>query len=101
MLVQSDQGTRQGTSLPNLEAQTKGLVSPRAWFGPPPGQGSQLTTLKTASQETQKELLGISVAHPTALITVALDCRTQPVALHLQSPLSDHVCPGSLACRSV
>lgn len=101
MLVQSDQGTRQGTGLPNLEAQTKGLVSPRAWFGPPPGQGSQLTTLNTASQETQKELLGISVTHPTALITVALDWRTQPLALNLQSPLSDHVCPGSLACRSV
>lgn len=52
MLVQSDQGTRQGTSLPNLEPQTKGLVSPRAWSGPPPRQESQLTTLTTASQQT-------------------------------------------------
>lgn len=98
MLVQSDQGTRQGTSLPNLKPQTKGLVSPRAWCGPPPRQGSQPTTLNTASQETQTELLGISLAHPTAPITVALDWKTQPVALNL---LSDHVCPGSLACRSV
>lgn len=58
-MVQSDQGTRQGTSLPNLKPQTKALSVLEPGLALPPRQEANSTTLNTASQETQTEAPGI------------------------------------------